>query len=250
MRGCRAYCTRWRKVTKVTNPISDFTFLSTAKSGKSRIQNPFLDSPKGTHPRLHFFQLDREFFCLLPTLARLYSATASPSERLRSDGSLATNFPLSFTEGRNVSVIFAWHWRSLLFFKLCLPYWHVCFKRVIPRKLRSSLLGIFSHKPHRHKVFKKLLFPYFSATYFWLDGCPKPTYCNNTTIYKGLVSQPCCWSQFCLICTETIMLVWFVAIVLWIFPVSFQELSTSVSVHQVASRSWIDTTQAWFLISG
>ena len=43
-------CTRWRKVTKVTNPISDFTFLSTAKSGKSRIKNLFLDSPKGTHP--------------------------------------------------------------------------------------------------------------------------------------------------------------------------------------------------------
>ena len=42
-----AYC---NKVTKVTNPISDFTFLSTAKSGKSRIKNPFLDSPKGTHP--------------------------------------------------------------------------------------------------------------------------------------------------------------------------------------------------------
>ena len=38
---------------------------------------------------LHFFQLDREFFCLLPSLARLYSAAASPSERLRSDGSLA-----------------------------------------------------------------------------------------------------------------------------------------------------------------
>ena len=50
LRGCRAYCTRWRKVAKVTNPISDFTFLSTAKSGKSRIKNPFLDSPKGTHP--------------------------------------------------------------------------------------------------------------------------------------------------------------------------------------------------------
>ena len=49
--GCRAYCTLWRKVTKVTNPISDFTFLSTAKSGKSRIKNPFLDSPKGTHPK-------------------------------------------------------------------------------------------------------------------------------------------------------------------------------------------------------
>ena len=32
------------------NPISDFMFLSTAKSGKSRIKNPFLDSPKGTHP--------------------------------------------------------------------------------------------------------------------------------------------------------------------------------------------------------
>ena len=38
---------------------------------------------------LRFFQLDREFFCLLPSLTRLYSAAASPSERLRSDGSLA-----------------------------------------------------------------------------------------------------------------------------------------------------------------
>ena len=38
---------------------------------------------------LHLFQLDREFFCLLPSLARLYSAAASPSERLCSDGSLA-----------------------------------------------------------------------------------------------------------------------------------------------------------------
>ena len=40
---------------------------------------------------LHFSQLDREFFCLLPSLTRLYSAAASPSERLRSDGSLAIN---------------------------------------------------------------------------------------------------------------------------------------------------------------
>ena len=47
-------------------------------------------SPGNLHYiRLHFFQLDREFFCLLPSLARLYSAAASPSERLRSDGSLA-----------------------------------------------------------------------------------------------------------------------------------------------------------------
>ena len=30
-----------------------------------------------------------------------------------------TNFPLSFTEGRIVSVIFAWHWRSLLFSVVC-----------------------------------------------------------------------------------------------------------------------------------
>ena len=35
---------------KVTNPISDFTFLSIAKSSKSAIKNPFLDSPKGKHP--------------------------------------------------------------------------------------------------------------------------------------------------------------------------------------------------------
>ena len=43
----------------------------------------------GWMDRAHFFQLDREFFCLLPSLTRLYSAAASPSERLRSDGSLA-----------------------------------------------------------------------------------------------------------------------------------------------------------------
>lgn len=53
-----------------------------------------------------------------------------------------TNFPLSFTEGLTVSVTFVWHWRSLLFLKLCLPY-DACFKRVISHKLRSSLLGIF-----------------------------------------------------------------------------------------------------------
>ena len=29
--------------------------------------------------RLHFLKLDREFFCLQPSLARLYSAAASPS---------------------------------------------------------------------------------------------------------------------------------------------------------------------------
>ena len=39
--------------------------------------------------RLHFLKLDREFFCLLPSLARFYSAASSPSSRLRSDGSLA-----------------------------------------------------------------------------------------------------------------------------------------------------------------
>ena len=39
--------------------------------------------------RLHFLKLDQEFFCLQPSLAGLYSAAASPSERLRSDGSLA-----------------------------------------------------------------------------------------------------------------------------------------------------------------
>ena len=41
--------------------------------------------------RLHFLKLDREFFCLQPSLARLYSSVPSPSERLRSDGSLAIN---------------------------------------------------------------------------------------------------------------------------------------------------------------
>ena len=41
--------------------------------------------------RLHFLKLDREFFCLQPSLARLYSAAASPSDRLRLDGSLATS---------------------------------------------------------------------------------------------------------------------------------------------------------------
>ena len=51
-----------------------------------------------TNYGLHFFQLDRDFFCLLqPSLARLYSATASPSELLRSDGSLAMNTFCFFT---------------------------------------------------------------------------------------------------------------------------------------------------------
>ena len=62
LRGCLAYCKRLRKVTKVTNPISDFTFLSTAKSGKSRIRNPFLDSLKGTlsaHPKWSTFNILR-----------------------------------------------------------------------------------------------------------------------------------------------------------------------------------------------
>ena len=58
LRGCHAYCMRLRKVTKVTNPISDFAFLLTTKSGKSRIKNPFLDSSKGTHPvRVPFREL-------------------------------------------------------------------------------------------------------------------------------------------------------------------------------------------------
>ena len=39
-----------RKVTKVTNPISDVAYLSTANSGKSQIKTPFLDSPKGKDP--------------------------------------------------------------------------------------------------------------------------------------------------------------------------------------------------------
>ena len=39
--------------------------------------------------RLHFLKLDREFFCLQPSLARLYSAAASTCEHLRSNGSLA-----------------------------------------------------------------------------------------------------------------------------------------------------------------
>ena len=46
LRRCHAYCIHLRKVSKVTNPISDFAFLSTAKSGKSRIKNPFLDQPR------------------------------------------------------------------------------------------------------------------------------------------------------------------------------------------------------------
>ena len=34
--------------------ISDFAFLSTEKSGKSRIKNRFLDSPKGAQPKKIF----------------------------------------------------------------------------------------------------------------------------------------------------------------------------------------------------
>jgi len=43
--------THLRQLTKVTDLISDFAFLLAAKSGKSRIKNPFLDSPKGPHPK-------------------------------------------------------------------------------------------------------------------------------------------------------------------------------------------------------
>ena len=35
------------------------------------------------HIRLHFLKLDRKFFCLQPSLARLYSAAASPSKHRR-----------------------------------------------------------------------------------------------------------------------------------------------------------------------
>ena len=67
--------------------------------------------------RLHFFQLDREFFCLLPSLTRLYSAAASPSERLRSDGSLAKNHCLfrsvvSFTTIGYSSVLYLETYRA------------------------------------------------------------------------------------------------------------------------------------------
>ena len=51
--------------------------------------------------RLRFLKLDREFFCLQPSIARLYSAAASPAERLRSDGSLA----IMVTKGSRVASI-------------------------------------------------------------------------------------------------------------------------------------------------
>ena len=41
-----SYFAGLQKVTKVTNPISDFTFLSVAKLGKSSIKNPFFDLAK------------------------------------------------------------------------------------------------------------------------------------------------------------------------------------------------------------
>ena len=44
----------------------------------------------GEPPRSYFLKLDREFFCLFPSLAGLYSAPASQSSRLRSNGSLAS----------------------------------------------------------------------------------------------------------------------------------------------------------------
>ena len=80
LRGFHAYCMRLRKVTKVTNPISDFAFLLTTKSGKSRIKNPFLDSSKGTHPvrvpfrelkirrRRQRFRLEKQQLCTCITL--------------------------------------------------------------------------------------------------------------------------------------------------------------------------------------
>ena len=48
-----------------------------------------LVSGESTLHEVTLLKLDREFCCLQPSLARLHSAAASPSERLRSDGSLA-----------------------------------------------------------------------------------------------------------------------------------------------------------------
>ena len=78
--GCDVTCQACRENSPRTPPRYRARFL--ASSGNS-------DSANRPGYEADFFQLDRDFFCLLPSLARLYSAAASPSERLRSDGSLA-----------------------------------------------------------------------------------------------------------------------------------------------------------------
>ena len=45
------YIARVSKGYQVTNPISGFTFLSTTKSSKSRIKNPFFGFARGNTPK-------------------------------------------------------------------------------------------------------------------------------------------------------------------------------------------------------
>ena len=78
LKSCQIYCTRLRKVTTVTNPILDFTFLSTPKSGKSRTDNPFLGLPKGTHPYLATLLILRRSF-----YTRWRILLTSPSQKLK-----------------------------------------------------------------------------------------------------------------------------------------------------------------------
>ena len=62
---------------------------------------------------LHLFKLHGEFFCLLQTsLVRLYSAAATPSERLRSDGSLAMTSYLVTIETDHHRTCFKIHARN------------------------------------------------------------------------------------------------------------------------------------------
>ena len=86
--------------------------------------------------RLHFFQLDQEFFCLLPSLARLYSAAASPSERLRSYGSLAMNINKLL---KHFTLIVFWYERRNL---LCSHSSLDIFTREDVKFLRESSPGI------------------------------------------------------------------------------------------------------------
>ena len=67
-------------------PILFLEFVRDAIDSNQSLRGIYITSGYGLQIYgLHFLKLDQEFFCLLPSLARLYSAAASPS----SDGSLA-----------------------------------------------------------------------------------------------------------------------------------------------------------------
>ena len=82
----RIACFTWKTFLSLNCCFTSFSSLKPYINGPQIIQCIKFSFSLTAGAR---FRLHREFFCLQPSLAWLYSAVASPSERLRSDGSLA-----------------------------------------------------------------------------------------------------------------------------------------------------------------